>query len=101
MYLAWALAGTGAGLTISSCGVLLLAFTTDEQRGADSAALQLADVVLSAITTGVAGVLLAAAARAVLGYTAAFVVLDAAMAVLAAVGILVAGQARPPAPAAP
>lgn len=101
MYLAWALAGIGAGLAISSCGVLVLAFTSDERRGADTAALQVADVVLSAITTGVAGVLLAAAARGVLGYTVAFVAFDAGMAVLAAVGVTVAGRAGPPAAARP
>ena len=96
MYGGWGLAGIGAGLTISSCGVLVLAFTTDERRGADTAALQLSDVVLSAITTGIAGVLLAAAARAALGYTAAFVGFDVAMAALAAVGVAVAGRARAP-----
>ncbi len=82
---------------MSSCGVLLLAFTTDARRGADTAALQVADVTMSAITTGIAGVLIAAAARGVLGYTTAFVAFDLAMTALAGVGVLAAGQARPPA----
>lgn len=96
IFVAWALAGLGAGMTWSSIGVLLLRYTNDDDRGADSAALQLADAVSSAVTTGVAGVLVAAAARGVFGYTTAFTVLDLAMAGVAALGVAVAGRARPP-----
>jgi MFS family permease len=96
LYLVWWPAGVGAGLTMSSVGVLLLQYTNDADRGADSASLQLADVVTSAITTGIGGVLVAAAARAVFGYTAAFTVLFLTMVVVAGVGALAAGQARPP-----
>jgi MFS family permease len=95
---AWALAGLGAGLTMSSLGVLLLRYTNDADRGADSAALQLADAVTSAVTTGLAGVLVAAAARGVFGYTTAFTVLDLAMVAVAGLGVAVASRARPPAP---
>jgi hypothetical protein len=95
LYPAWALAGIGAGLAMSSIGVLLLEFTTDADRGRDSAALQLSDGVVSAITTGVGGVLIAAAANAYIGYTAAFVSTDLAMVALAVVGAVVAGRARP------
>ena len=94
VYPAWALAGIGAGLAMSSIGVLLLEFTNDTDRGRDSAALQLSDGVVSAITTGVGGVLIAAAANAYIGYTAAFVTTDLAMVSLAVVGVLVAGRAR-------
>ena len=60
MYGSWALAGIGVGLGTSSIAVLLRRrFTTDADRGADSAALQLSDTVVSAITTGIAGVLVA------------------------------------------
>jgi MFS family permease len=99
IYPAWAFAGLGAGLTMTSASVLLLKFTNDRDRGADSAALQLSDATASAVTTGVAGVLVAAAARATLGYTAAFTILDVAMAGVALVGVLVAGQMRAPVPA--
>jgi MFS family permease len=95
MLVAWGCAGLGAGLAMSSLGVLLLRYTTDADRGADSAALQLADAVTSAVTTGVAGVLVAAAARGVFGYTAAFTLLDLAMVGVALTGIAVAGRARP------
>lgn len=97
MYPTWAIAGLGAGLTMSSLGVLLLRYTTDADRGADSAALQLSDAVTSALTTGLAGVLVAAAARGVLGYTAAFTLLDVAMMAVAGIGVAVSGRARPPA----
>jgi MFS family permease len=96
LYLIWAPAGIGAGLTMSSVGVLLLLFTNDANRGTDSAALQLSDAVTTAITTGIGGVLVAAAARGVFGYTAAFTTLFAAMALVALLGLLLARQARPP-----
>ncbi len=93
---AWGLAGLGAGLSMSSLGVLMLRYTTDADRGADSAALQLSDTVSSALTTGLAGMLVAAAARDVLGYAAAFTVLDLAMVAVAVTGVAVAGRARAP-----
>lgn len=95
-YPAWLLAGLGAGLTMSSLSVLLLKYTNDADRGADSAALQLSDATSSAITTGLAGVLVAAATRGALSDTAAFVTLDLAMCAVAAVGVAVAGRARRP-----
>ena len=96
IYPAWGLSGIGAGLTMSSVSVLLLNYTNDADRGADSAGLQLSDATASAVTTGVAGVLVAAAARGALGYTAAFTILDLAMAAVALAGVLVAGQVRAP-----
>jgi hypothetical protein len=96
VYLVWAPAGIGAGLTMSSVGVLLLLFTTDADRGADSAALQLSDTVTTAITTGIGGVLIAAAAGGLFGYTTAFTVLFVLMALVAVLGLLLARQARPP-----
>lgn len=96
---AWAVGGFGGGLTMASANVLLLRYTNDRDRGADSAALQLSDATASALTTGIAGMLVAAAARDVLGYTTAFTLLNLTMAVLAAVGVLVAGRGREPATA--
>jgi sugar phosphate permease len=94
-YPAWFVAGLGAGLTMSSVSVLMLKFTTDADRGADSASLQLSDATANAVTTGLAGVLIAAAARGAIGFTAAFVTLDVAMCALAGIGVLVASRARP------
>lgn len=97
MFVAWGLGGAGAGLGMSSASVLMLACTTDAERGADSASLQISDAVSSALTTGLAGVLVAAAARGALGYGTAFTGLDLSMGALALVGVAVAGRARPPA----
>lgn len=96
MYPAWCIAGLGAGLAMSTVSVLLLEYTNDRDRGADSAALQLSDATASAITTGVAGVLVAAAARESLGYTAAFTILVLALAGVAVVGVGAASRVRAP-----
>jgi MFS family permease len=93
-YPAWLIAGLGAGLTMPTSSVLMLKHTSDAERGANSAALQLADTTAAALTTGLAGVLIAAAARDALGYTAAFVTLDAVMVGIALVGAAVSGRAR-------
>jgi MFS family permease len=93
-YPAWLIAGLGAGLTMSSVSVLLLNYTNDADRGADSAALQLSDATASALTTGVAGVLVAAAARDAISSTAGFVTLDLLMCVVALIGVGTAYRAR-------
>lgn len=94
-YPSWLIAGLGMGLTMSSLSITLLRFTTDLRRGADSAALQLSDATASAVTTGVAGMVVAAAAHGAIGYPAAFVSFDVAMAAIAVVGIAAAGRAHP------
>lgn len=94
-YPSWLIAGLGAGLTMSSVGVLVLNFTTDADRGTDSAALQLSDATVSALTTGAGGVLVAAAARGTISFAAAIGGLDLAMAAIALLGVTVAGRARP------
>lgn len=91
---AWLLGGLGAGLAMPTTSVLLLQHTSDADRGSDSAALQLSDTTTSSLTTGLAGVLVAAAARGSIGYTDAFVVLSLVMVGVAAVGFAVAGRAR-------
>ena len=80
---------------MSSVSVLLLNYTNDADRGADSAALQLSDATASALTTGVAGVLVAAAARGAISSTAGFVSLDLLMGLVALVGVVTASRARP------
>ncbi|MDQ6851488.1 MAG: MFS transporter [Actinomycetota bacterium] len=104
VYPAWSVAGVGMGLAMTSTSVLLLRYTTDADRGGDSAALQLSDATGAALTTGFGGVLVGAAAGATLGFTAAFWILTVTMAVIALGGLLAAGRARPPSaprPAAP
>jgi MFS family permease len=94
---AWGMAGLGAGLTMSTLSVLLLRYTTDAERGADSASLQLCDVTSSAVTTGIGGALVAGVAAGVLGYTTASATIDVAMAAIALLGALAAVRLRPPA----
>jgi hypothetical protein len=94
-YPAWFVAGLGAGLTMSSVSVLLLRYTTGATRGTDSAALQLSDATAAALTTGIGGVLVAAAARGSIGTTAAFVTVDLTMCAIATLGVLAAGRAHP------
>jgi MFS family permease len=93
-YPGWSFAGLGAGLALTTTSVLLLKHTTDADRGRDSAALQLSDTTTSALTTGVAGVLVAAATTGALGDTAAFVLIDVAMLALTLTGLAVSGRAR-------
>jgi MFS family permease len=95
---AWALGGLGAGMAMTGASVLLLKFTNEADRGSDSAALQLSDATASAVTTGIAGVFVAAAVRGLVGYTTAFVGIGGVMAVIAFVGLLVAGRVRDPQP---
>lgn len=93
VYLAWTLGGGGAGLTMPSASVLLLRHTTDADRGADSAALQLADTTSAALTTSFAGILVALAAAGSLGYGAAFAINDAVMFGVALLGVVAAHRA--------
>ena len=95
-YPAWGIGGLGAGFAMSSLGVLLLRFTTDETRGSDSAALQLSDATAGALTTGLAGMVVAAAARGTIAHTTAFVIQDVVMCVVAGSGVVLAARARPP-----
>lgn len=97
IYPAWTLAGAGAGLAMPVSAVMLLRHTTDAQRGADSAALQLSDTTCGGLTTGLAGVLIAAAAAGALAYGTAFALLDGAMVAVALLGVLATRRAGQPA----
>jgi MFS family permease len=96
----WALAGLGMGLGMPSLGVLLLSQSPEHRRGADSAALQIADVTSSALCVGVAGVLIAAATAGLVSLPAAIVASVGVFTVVALLGVAVAGRAAAPATAA-
>ena len=85
-------------MTMPASSVLLLRHTTDADRGTHSASLQLADTTSSALTTGLAGVLVAAAAAGNVSYGTAFAVADLVMVAIAGVGILAAARSRGDAP---
>ena len=96
-YVTWAVAGLGMGLGMPSVGVLLLDQSPEQERGANSAALQISDVTASALCIGLAGVLVSAATAGALSMPAAVHGSVAVLTALALVGIGVAGRAASPA----
>jgi MFS family permease len=98
MFPGWCAAGLGAGMTFATFNVLVLRHTTDADRGFDSAASQLSGSVGQAITTGVAGVLIAAAAEQTVGFDTAFASVYLGMAALLVVGCAAASRLRAPTP---
>ncbi|MFD2090609.1 MFS transporter [Blastococcus deserti] len=92
----WAVAGLGMGLGMPSVGVLLLDQSPEHRRGADSAALQIADVTASALCVGLAGVLVAAATTGLLPLPTAVIASAAVFTAVALVGVRVAGRASAP-----
>jgi MFS family permease len=95
-YLTWFVAGVGMGLGMPSVGVLLLAQSPEHRRGADSAALNIADVTASALSIGLTGVLVAAATTGLLPLRGVVLAVAAAYTVLAVAGALVASRAAAP-----
>jgi MFS family permease len=93
----WAVAGLGMGLGMPSVGVLLLDQSPEHRRGADSAALQIADVTGSALCIGLAGVLVAAATVGLVSMPAAVIGSIGVFTLLALLGVRVAGRAAAPA----
>jgi MFS family permease len=94
-YPTWAVAGLGMGLGMPSVGVLLLEQSPEHRRGADSAALQIADVTGSALCIGLAGALVAAATAGALPLAVAVPVAYGAAAALTLAGAALAGRAAP------
>ncbi|GGP46800.1 MFS transporter [Saccharothrix coeruleofusca] len=86
----WALAGAGMGLAMSSLSVLTLAASTDADRGFNSSALQISDMLGSALLVGLGGVLVSALASAQ-APTAAVIPFDLLMAAVSVVGAALTG----------
>jgi MFS family permease len=99
-YPVWCTAGLGAGLTMPSSSILMLALSPAAERGVNSAALQIADAVTSAFCIGIGGVLVAAAERGAITLSTAAVTVDLLMAGLAGTGCALAARGRAPAPSA-
>lgn len=94
--IAWTVGGLGMGLAFTSLSVLTLEQSPVAEQGANSAALQISDAVLSVVFVGIGGTLLAAGGGADAGpptFLAIFVV-TAGLAIFAAV---VAARVRTPA----
>ena len=83
--LAWAIAGLGMGLSYAPLALIVLADAPLDGQGAATAALQLSDVLGTALGTGVAGAVIAVAAR---GAEPAWIGLAGAFAVGALIGLV-------------
>jgi MFS family permease len=100
-YLTWLVAGVGMGLGMPSIGVLLLDQSAENERGANSAALQISDVTASALCVGLAGVLVAGAADSGGALWPAVLAAVALLTVPALLGARVAARTAPADRAAP
>ncbi|WP_309113866.1 MFS transporter [Saccharothrix sp.] len=81
----WAVAGAGMGIAMSSLSVLTLGASSDVDRGFNSSALQISDMLGSALLVGLGGVLVSALASTA-APTAAVVPFDLLMAGIAVLG---------------
>ena len=90
----WPCAGFGAGFAITSASVAMLEYTNDADRGSDSAALQLADSSMSAMSSAFAGALVALAAHGRIGYGTGFAFVYLSMAALGVLAISRAPRLR-------
>ena len=91
----WAIAGSGMGLAVSSVSVLVLAASTDADRGFNSSAVQISDMLGSAFLVGLGGVVVATFASTA-APTAAIIPFDLAMAALAVLGAFLTGPRTKP-----
>ncbi|MFF5261965.1 MFS transporter [Actinomadura viridis] len=85
---AWIIGGAGMGFAFGSLSVLLLEFSPEEEQGANSSALQIADMLSSSLVVGAAGALVTAfgTGRLALGLGIA----GSLLAAVAAVGLIAA-----------
>ncbi|GAA2442154.1 MFS transporter [Actinomadura vinacea] len=86
--LTWTIGGAGMGFAIGSISVLLLDLSPEEEQGANSSALQIADTLGGSLVVGVAGALVTAFGTHRLAQ--ALGVAGALLAAIAVVGIIAA-----------
>ncbi|HEV7908066.1 MAG TPA: MFS transporter [Pseudonocardiaceae bacterium] len=92
----WAIAGAGMGMAMSSLSVLVLSASTDADRGFNSSALQISDMLGSALLVGLGGVMVTTLASPS-APTGGLVPFDLLMAVMAALGAVLTGPRCKPA----
>jgi MFS family permease len=97
-YGAWVVGGAGMGLVMPSVSLLTLDLSPVAERGRNSAALQIGDVLTSAVCIGFGGALVAAADRGTFGLTGAVAAVDLTMVAVALLGVALAGRVRPTRP---
>ncbi|MCO1655941.1 MFS transporter [Pseudonocardia humida] len=89
--LGWLVAGLGMGMAYPTLSVLLLELSAPAEQGTNSASLQIADALFSAVVLAVSGAVFAA----LIGSGAvAFAATTAIAAVVAGLAVLAAGRAR-------
>lgn len=89
----WAIAGAGMGMAFPAVSVLALSYAPETERGFASSALQVSDMLFSALLVGTGGVLLAALASPA-APSAAIVVINLIMAGVAAAGAVLFSRTR-------
>jgi MFS family permease len=89
---AWTVGGVGMGMGMASVAVLMLQLSAPQDQGANSAAIQVADALFSAVFIGSAGVIYAVALRHGDNPSWAFALIDAVMVALALLGAAMAGR---------
>jgi hypothetical protein len=89
----WTVAGTGMGVAMPTISVLLLERSTADRQGANSAALQISDMVGSIVGIAAAGALVQGFGLGRLSH--AVVIADLILAAIAAFGATVAVRAFP------
>ncbi len=93
---AWAVAGAGMGLAMASMSVLVFQHSPTAEQGTNSASLQLADTLASAVGVGAGGVVLAAVVAAGASLAWAVLAIDVAMLAVAALAATFASRLRMP-----
>jgi len=94
--LGWIIGGTGMGLGMASVSVLVLEQSPPSDRGANSAAVQISDALLSTLLIGAGGVVFAALHRGAGLDKGVFILIDAIMLGVALVAVLLAPRVRAP-----
>jgi predicted MFS family arabinose efflux permease len=84
---AWVFSGIGMGLATASVSVLVLRLSPENDRGFNTAALQMSDLFAQSVSIGLGGVLVA-----MLGPTAGWAPLNAVLVVLTLSGALVVSR---------
>lgn len=92
----WAFAGLGMGLGMTSLSVLVLESSAPHEQGANSSALQVSDALGSIVLIGAAGAVYAGLATAGSPSAVPFLVIDAVMAAVIALGAVTAHRLRAP-----
>ncbi|WP_280666512.1 MULTISPECIES: MFS transporter [unclassified Kitasatospora] len=102
---AWAIGGTGMGLSVTSISVLMMKLSPPEAAGANSASLQMSDALGNVLLVGLAGVLFSALGGGAIaaatagssgsGARGAFAMIFLVMAAVALLGAVLAARVRP------